>query len=179
MLPLPTVEAFERHLAGLELRFETVVIGGSALALLGVTTRQTRDFDILAPEIPAAITEAARSFAKAQRSLGNVLVDDWLNNGPMQLAEILPPGWELRVRMAFEGQALVLRTLGRDDLLKTKLFALSDRGTDLADCVALGPTAAELEAARHWLEAQDGNPDWPAHVRTTLEDLARRLGHGV
>ncbi|HEX7842490.1 MAG TPA: DUF6036 family nucleotidyltransferase [Kofleriaceae bacterium] len=33
-------------MVALELRLEAVVIGGSAFALLGVTTRQTRDFDI-------------------------------------------------------------------------------------------------------------------------------------
>jgi hypothetical protein len=30
-----------------------------------------------------------------------------------------------------------------------------------------------------WLEQQDGNEQWPAHVRATVADLARRLGHGV
>ena len=29
------------------------------------------------------------------------------------------------------------------------------------------------------LEVQDGNELWPAHVRATVADLARRLGHGV
>jgi len=35
MLPRPTIEAFDLHLMALELRLEAVVIGGSALALLG------------------------------------------------------------------------------------------------------------------------------------------------
>lgn len=30
-----------------------------------------------------------------------------------------------------------------------------------------------------WLEERDGNELWPAHVRATVADLARRLGHGV
>lgn len=179
MLPRPTIEAFDLHLAALELRLEAVVIGGSALALLGLTTRPTRDFDILAPKLPAAIAEAARAFARAQRCLGVELIDDWLNNGPMQLGEVLPAGWQLRLQRAFEGRALVLRTLGRADLPKTKIFALCDRGTDLSDCVALAPTAGELDEAMPWLAEQDGNTAWPAHVRATLADLARRLGHGV
>jgi hypothetical protein len=64
--------------------------------------------------------------------------------------------------------------------LKSKLFALCDRGLDLPDCLALAlaPTPAELAEAAAWLEPQDLNPHWPAHVRTTLADLARRLGHG-
>lgn len=179
MLPRPTIEAFDAHLLGLDLRFKAIVVGGSALALLGVTSRQTRDFDIIAPEIPPTIREAAKTFAREQRERGSDLLDDWLNNGPIQLGDVLPEGWRLRVVLAFEGKALVLHSLGRADLLKTKLFALCDRGTDLPDCVALAPTSAELAEALPWVSFQDANPDWPAHVAATLADLGRRLGHGV
>jgi hypothetical protein len=179
MFPRPTIEAFDARLAGLDLRLEAIVVGGSALALLGVTIRQTRDFDIISPELPPAILEAAKAFATEQRNLGVELLDDWLNNGPMQLGDVLPEGWRLRVVLAFEGKALVLHSLGRADLLKTKLFALCDRGTDLPDCVALAPTAPELAEALPWVSFQDANPDWPAHVAATLADLGRRLGHGV
>lgn len=150
MLPLVTIEAFDRHLARLELRFEGVVIGGSALVLLGVIQRLTRDVDILAPALPEAITTAARDFARRQRQEGVDLIDDWLNNGPTQLGDVLPAAWSERVVRVFEGEALVLSTLGRPDLLKSKLFALCDRGTD-----------------------------WPDHVRVTVAQLGRRLGHGV
>jgi hypothetical protein len=179
MLPRPTIEAFDRYLRGLGLRFEGVVVGGSALGLMGVILRPTRDFDILAPELPPAIASAARDFAKAQRQAGVDLLDDWFNNGPIQLGDVLPVGWRERLQRIFEGQALVLSTLGRPDLLKSKLFALCDRGTDLADCIALAPTAEELAAGEPWLAVQDGNELWPAHVRATVADLARRLGHGV
>jgi hypothetical protein len=179
MFPRPTIEAFDRHLLGLGLRFEGVVIGGSALALMGVIERPTRDFDILVPELPPSIASAARDFAEAQREAGVDLVDDWLNNGPMQLGDVLPAGWRERLQRVFVGQVLVLSTLGRSDLLKSKLFALCDRGTDLPDCVALAPTEEELAECVPWLERQDGNEEWPAHVRATVGDLARRLGHGV
>lgn len=179
MQPRPTIEAFDSHLAALGLRLEAVVIGGSALALLGVTTRQTRDFDILAPALPQEIAEAARAFARSQRRLGIDLMDDWLSNGPMLVGDVLPKAWQLRTRPVFEGRALVLSTLGRGDLLKTKLFALCDRGTDLSDCVALVPTVAELDDALLWLAEQDANPEWRAHVDATIADLTRRLGHGV
>lgn len=179
MLPRPTIEAFDRHLLGLGLRFEGVVIGGSALGLMGIIERPTRDFDILVPELPPTIASAARDFAKAQRQVGVDLRDDWLNNGPMQLGDVLPIGWHERVQRIFEGQVVVLSTLGRSDLLKSKLFALCDRGTDLPDCIALAPTAEDLAECMPWLEVQDGNELWPAHVRVTVADLARRLGHGV
>jgi len=178
MVPRATIEAFDAHLEACGLAFDAVVIGGSALALLGVTTRQTRDFDILAPILPAGIVAAARTFAAEQRRLGLELADDWFNNGPVQLGSILPAGWINRVQRVFHGRALLLHALGRSDLLKTKLFALCDRGTDLPDCLALVPIPNELREAGEWLVLQDANPYWPDHVAATLADLARRLGHG-
>lgn len=79
----------------------------------------------------------------------------------------------------FSGTALTIRSLGRSDLLLSKLFALCDRGLDLADCIALAPTAAELSTARAWIATQDANPDWPEHVGQTLADLGERVGHGL
>jgi hypothetical protein len=79
--------------------------------------------------------------------LGIDLMDDWLNNGPMQVGDAFPKTWQLRTRPVFEGRALVLSILGRADLLETLLFALCDRGTDLPDCVALAPIVAELDEA--------------------------------
>ena len=179
MLPRPTLEAFDRWLADRELRLEAIVVGGAALALLGITDRQTRDVDILHPDLPEEIAAAARTFAVDLRAQGSVLGDDWLNNGPRQLTSVLPPGWQLRTRRVFEGASLTLTTLGRADLLKTKLFALCDRGTDLPDCVALAPSAAELDEALAWLEEQDTHPGWPEHVRSTLDALQRRVDDGV
>lgn len=179
MHPLPTIERFDAWLAERSLRLDAVVIGGSALALLGVTDRQTRDVDILHPELPAEVSRAASEFAAVLRSEGVELGDDWLNNGPIQLAKELPEGWRLRMRVAFDGAALRLTSLGPADLLKSKLFALCDRGTDLVDCIALRLTAIELDDAEPCLAARDQNPMWPDHVRATLADLRARLGHGL
>jgi hypothetical protein len=179
MIPLPTIEAFDRHLAELSLRFEGVIIGGTALVLMGVLERLTRDVDVLTPALPEEIVAAACEFARQQRLSGIALADDWFNNGPTQLGEVLPAGWRERVTRIFDGQALCLSTLGRSDLLKSKLFALCDRGTDLKDCVALNPTPEELAECLPWLELQDANELWPEHVRDTVAELGRRLGHGV
>jgi hypothetical protein len=179
MDPRTTLAAFDRYLADRGLALDAVVVGGAALNLLGVITRQTRDCDILHPPLPDAVVAAARAFAAELTAAGGKLNEDWLNNGPSSLTKLLPAGWELRLQEAFRGQVLVLRSLHRSDLLKSKLFALCDRGLDLQDCIALAPTPAELAEATTWLEPQDLNPGWPAHVRATLADLARRLGHGA
>jgi hypothetical protein len=179
MKPTEILAAYDRYLAARNLRLEAVVIGGAALNLLGVVSRPTRDCDILLPPLPAAIAEAARAFAAEVRRGGGALADDWLNNGPPSVADELPAGWQERLQLVFAGVALELRCLGRQELLFTKLFALCDRGIDLGDCVALAPTAAELQAWLPLLQQQHANPGWPAHVRATLADVARRLGHGL
>ncbi len=43
----------------------------------------------------------------------------------------------------------------------------------------MNPTADELADLLPWLEVRDLHPDWPDHVRATVSDLARRLGHGL
>ena len=177
--PRVVLEAFDRYLGKCDLRLEGVVIGGTALNLLGVVARPTKDCDILYPPLPEAVVDAARAFARELSRHGQVLQDDWLNNGPAQLADQLPAQWQERLQSVFMGSHIHLHCLGRDDLLRAKLFALCDRGIDLGDCVALAPTAAELAAIMPWLEYQDLNPDWPAHVRATVADLGRKLGHAL
>lgn len=158
---------------------EAVVVGGSALAPLRIVDRETRDVDVMHPHLPRAVSDAARAFAAEERSAGRPLSDEWRNNGPESLARELPSGWQGRTQRAFAGVALTLVTLGHADLLKSKLYALCDRGTDVLDCVALAPTSAELDEALPWLSERDGNASWPEHVRLTLDDLRRRLGHAV
>jgi len=134
---------------------------------------------ILYPEIPRDIAEASRAFATEVRARGDTLQNDWLNNGPASLANQLLPQWQERLQALFSGNVIRLRSLGRVDFLCAKLFALCDRGIDLGDCVALAPTTDELAKVLSWPELREANPDWPAHVRATLVDLRRRLGHGI
>lgn len=179
MLPVETIRAFDRYLHDWELELQAVVVGGAALGLQGLIERQTRDVDVLIPDLSTGMLEASRSFARKQRKAGFHLDDDWLNNGPSSLKDLLPDGWDGRLQVVFMGEAITLSTLGRSDLIKTKLFALCDRGIDLRDCLALAPTEDELSDAESWVVYQDTNPMWPDHVRATLDDLRRRLGHGV
>jgi hypothetical protein len=173
------ITSFDRYLEERGMHFDAVVIGGAALNLLGVVSRLTKDCDILFPEIPEDIAKAAQTFAREIRGTGGDLADEWLNNGPASLQTQLPPGWNDRLQNAFSGRAIHLRTLAREDLLCAKLFALCDRGIDLLDCVALAPDQAELYEIVPWLEQQDANPQWPTHVRVTIANLARRLGHAL
>jgi hypothetical protein len=92
MWPIETIAAFDLFLRDRGLRFDGVVIGGAALSLLGVVSRPTKDVDILVPKIPKEIHGAARAFAVEIRATGEILHDDWLNNGPASLADHLSMG---------------------------------------------------------------------------------------
>jgi hypothetical protein len=179
MKPKETMQRFDLFLEARGLSLDAIVIGGVAMAFLHVGSRQTRDCDVLDPRIPEDVAEAARRFAAEVREGGESLDEDWFNNGPSSLCDLLPEGWRDRTERVFAGKALTLRSLGRTELLMSKLFALCDRGTDLQDCIVLAPTPEELEEILPWLERQDLNPDWPEHVRATMADLAGRLGHAV
>lgn len=96
----------------------------------------------------------------------------------------LPEGWRERLQEAFSGRALRLRTLGRHDLLCTKLVALIDRGVDYLDCVALRPTRVELERAWPFVAQYEGNAEsrevyWLPLARRQLIRLGKELGYDV
>lgn len=177
MKPKDIITAFDKYLSERSRIFEAICIGGTALGLLGVITRETQDCDILDPKIPDEIKALSEEFAVHMSESGVDLKPNWLNNGPASLTRDLTGDWRARIQVAFKGNAITLYTLGRADLLKSKLFALCDRAVDRDDCIKLKPTQGELNDISPWLEQQDGNPVWPDHVRDTLSDLAKELGY--
>ena len=176
MNPSHTISHFDAYLADRGLQFDAIVVGGAALALMGLIARHTDDCDVLDPELPLAVRAAAAEFAKARRAAGEELAEDWLNNGPSSLVAELPAGWRERLQPVFEGRAMRLQVLGRPDFLKTKLYALCDRGRDLMDCISMAPSDAELTEAEPWVAARDGHPGWSAHVHEQLSELRERIG---
>ena len=88
MKPKKTLARFDPFLAKRGLVLEAVVVGGAALGLLDVISRETRDCDILHPELSEEIRDAAAEFAAQVRARGDALADDWLNRlnrGPISL----------------------------------------------------------------------------------------------
>lgn len=177
MKPQEFIPRFDTFLVGKNLAFEGVIIGATALNLIGIITRETTDCDVLDPKIPKDILQAAQEFASLEKFPENQLKETWFNNGPESLLRDLSEGWRLRLVEVFRGKALVLHTLGRSDLLRSKLFALCDRGTDLKDCIAMNPTADELKECLAWVCERDMNPGWPDHVRSNFKKLSGRLGY--
>lgn len=167
---------FDKYLVSCHLKFEAVIIGGAALNILDISSRTTKDVDCLDPEIPKEIKIASQEFAEKRSDLA--LDVNWLNNGPQTLKTDLPKGWRNRVQPLYQGQAVFLQVLGRDDLLKSKLFAYCDRtAPDFEDLRNLKPTIHELQDALQWVKDRDTNPSWPAYVETAFAVLGKALGY--
>src|SRR4029078_13418315 len=107
MLPRQTLEHFDDFLEARGLRLDAIIVGGSALVLIGIIDRPTRDVDVLSPDLAPSITDASRAFALEMRSRGIELGDAWLNNGPSSLSRVLLDGWIHRTQPAFAGRALM------------------------------------------------------------------------
>ena len=98
MITIDVLKAYDHFLNERQLRLEAIIVGGSALNLLGYIDRQTRDVDIIKPELSDVLKQASIDFAKTLP----YLQDDWLNNGPALLGDILPVDWELRDRLGHQ-----------------------------------------------------------------------------
>jgi hypothetical protein len=85
MNPNEIIPQFDAFLAERGLRLEAIATGGAALALLGIIHRETRDCDLVEPPLTEDLRQAAVAFAAEIRSRGEILRDDWLNNGPASL----------------------------------------------------------------------------------------------
>lgn len=177
MKPDIILPAFDQFLTEKGEKFDGIVIGASALVLMGVMDRDTIDVDILDPKIPPRVLGLAAEFHDKMEKDGTDMIEKWLNNGPDSLLDVLPKGWRSRLVPVFKGKALNLQTLGRLDLIKTKLFAYCDREEqDRFDLTKLAPTKEELIGCFEWVSYQEVNPMWPDHVRKKFISLSMDLG---
>ena len=171
------IRAFDEYLFSKSLSFDSIIIGGAALSIMGVIDRETRDIDCLDPKIPDEILRAAENFRIENPHLN--LAPKWINNGPDTLVRELPTRWRMRIIPIFDGKAIRLSTLGRSDLLKTKLFALCDRDFDFQDCVKMNPSLEELDECFEWVSERDGNPGRRKNVENHFAELKKELGYDV
>jgi hypothetical protein len=166
---------------------ELVVCGGSALNVLGLVTRVTKDVDIVAfietssggdisltkaepfpPELDKAARVVARDFD---------LPENWLNPGPASAVDFgLPEGLMKRVETRTFGKRLTVHFLGRYDQICFKLYAAADQGPGkhYSDLLALAPAAGELEDAARWSMTHDVSENF----KQTVKELLMHMGHG-
>lgn len=172
--------AVAQQLGLLRARYEIVVVGGTALAVLGLVRRATRDVDVVAirdqgslipaEPLPELLMEAARRVASDYG-----LPENWLNAGPADIARIgLPKGFEERMVTREYSPSLVVDFAGRLDLIHFKLYAAADPldpERHEADLLALEPTQEELLSAARWARTQDPSEPFRDILLSTLERL--------
>jgi len=162
-----------------------VVIGGTALAALGLVIRTTKDVDVLGEaslkkgsirirkmkDFPEYLKRAA---SKVQRDFN--LPENWLNLGPASQLELgLPEGFESRLIRKKYGDYLTVYFASRIDLIHLKLFAAVDRDDyHIQDLLALKPSEEEIEKAVRWVLTQDISEGF----RRLLKKLLEEIGHG-
>ena len=165
------IKRFDAFIAARGLRLDAVVIGGTALNLLGIVSRTTRDCDVLVRELSREIREASRIFAAEMRTLGDHLDDEWLNNGPSSLLRDLPSDGTSDSSSC----SPVKRSSSGRSAARTFSARSSSRS---AIAASTSPTASRSPRHRRssshsvlGFEERDTNPDWPEHVRATLDDF--------
>jgi len=172
------LHALGEQLAAVGAAFDVVVVGGSALLVLGLASRATKDVDVLAVRtggllvsadpLPPALVEASDRVA---RDFG--LPADWLNSGPAGLMDFgLPEGFAERVEVREYGPALTVRFASRFDQIHFKLYAAVDASTPgkhAADLRELSPSRDELIAAARWSLTHDPSDGYLEMLERALE----------
>lgn len=161
-----------------------IVGGGSALLVQRLSTRQTKDVDVMALRewegnvvsaypLPDAVKHAAAKVAEELR-----LSPDWLNGAPSLHGFGLStlPTWfwqELDTREYHLN--LKISFIGRKGLILLKLSAALDRDQrrDIEDIACLRPTSAEVEELLRWVLRNIH--ETPTHPK--LPSLLQELGH--
>ena len=168
-----------------------IICGGTALGLLGLVQRPTRDVDVISgwnsatlqliqidcfpPAVERAIVRAAEAHPELQSS-----GISWVNLGPKGLLDFgLPPGCTGRLTPRIIGTHLTLRLPDRRDLIAFKLFAAADashgrQAVHKSDLQALDPNEEELRFAIDWVITI---PDRNHQLRTELREFLQERGH--
>ena len=170
-------------LADRGLRYHVAVVGGSALLLRDELERPTRDVDVVAVaegvdtplpqfDLPVPLREAAADVAAAL-ALGD---EDWLNSGAVaHVGDKLPVGYLERAQsIVYDG--LTVSVLSRQDLIRLKMYAVTDEGPDsrhARDLAIMHASAEEFAEAITWVRhhtIQDPQ---------LIDDVALRFGTGT
>jgi hypothetical protein len=165
--------------------FHVVVCGGSALIVLDMVPRTTKDVDVVAlidpqgelasPDpLPDALLQAVRDVAATLH-----LDEHWLNNGPSRneggLFRLgLPAAFAERLTARAYGPRLTVSFIGRLDQIHFKVYAAADRGGyHVKDLRALQPTDLEMEQAARWAMTHDISEGF----RLILKSMFTQLGY--
>lgn len=157
-----------------ELSYVLYTCGGAQLVFLGYTTRRTEDVDLIHDQIDLQLREASIAVAKKIQ-----IQEDWLNNKVSSLGKRLEKGWKKKTVVLFEGAAITLMGLNRQDLISSKLHAAIDRkGEDYEDLLFLHPSSDEIEVGREYVLKQKSDLETSeVFVNAWIRELKNDLGY--
>jgi hypothetical protein len=164
---------------------EPCVIGGTALMMLGLADRPTKDIDVVALADSASgilVLRRAKPFpdvlltAIRAVAVQFAIEPTWLNAGPADLVDWgLPDGFEGRLTSVEYGRVLRVHFADRLDQICFKTYAAADvAGRHLADLIALSPTEDEMEFAFRWVVTQDHSAGFRSQVAGLADYLEVR-----
>jgi hypothetical protein len=166
------------------LRYHVAVLGGTGLLLHEIVSRTTRDVDVVGMReagrwvaletLPPPLDEAVRDIARLYDE-----DEEWLNAKRSDLLRVgMPEGWEDRLTARDFGPGLRVSLVGREDLISTKRYALTDQAPTRKhadDLLALRPTPAERERAASWCRGHDPSPAFAGQLDQVLAWWRERL----
>ena len=153
--------------------FELVVVGGAAMAL-DEFKDQTRDIDLLLPEIlPAALKEGIAHVSRAKR-----LPPEWINTNAANILKKLKPTKGLPEyfneisRTINIDDNLKITLIGRQALIGMKLLASSPSYTKHTDdIISLNPRKEEIEEAVRFVLSIDNDELRKEDLRIVLKAI--------
>lgn len=153
--------------------FELVVVGGAAMAL-DEFKDQTRDIDLLLPEIlPAALKEGIAHVSRAKR-----LPPEWINTNAANILKKLKPTKGLPEyfneisRTIDIGDNLKITLIGRQALIGMKLLASTPSYTKHTDDIrSLNPRKEEIEEAVRFVLSIDNDELRKEDLRIVLKAI--------
>lgn len=150
-----------------------VIYGGAALIALNHIARATVDIDVFAPRLDEV-------FKKVIKEVGekNQFNEHWINSTGKAFVKELPKGWQNRTFEIYKGSNLTVLSLGRIDLIFSKLLAELDRAEDLEDVKGLKPSISELDIVAEPLMALENNQAWKKKVSELISILKRIKSNG-
>lgn len=172
-----TLRALGDVLEARALHYDLAVVGGSALMLLDLGVRPTKDLDVVArienrlylkvDPLPEPLAEAISQVASTYG-----LPSDWVNPGPTSLLDLgLPQGFAERTEIRSFG-GLVLHVASRKDQIHLKFYAATDLGPDskhVEDLRRLSRNENELVEAARWAMTHDPSSGFRRQSLRALE----------
>jgi hypothetical protein len=146
--------------------------GGASLIYLGYDDRRTGDVDIINEDLSDELKQASFEVAKKLQ-----IGQDWLNNQVHPLGKRLGKDWKLKCQCVYQGKAITLKSISRQDLINSKFHATIERtGKDYTDILWLKPTLEELETARNYALKLGATENYPIFVTGYFNEIKKDLG---